>query len=153
MNAKIKIILSRVFLGKYEKLGVRQYFRAYLVASIILTSFVIILSPGDSGDSVVSSQSTQKTKAASPSSPTAKATIKPKSEPTISFEESKYLKNGGFTTNEKKTIKLTSKLMKSYVYLYSGYVVGNENAAAVQFGCSKLEESYPVIQMISSQSA
>ena len=68
------------------------------------------------------------------------------------FNDSKNMKNGGFTDAQIKTLGLFSKLMSSYVQVYSEYLVGTSNIATVQFGCSKLEESYPVVRLVSSSS-
>jgi len=68
------------------------------------------------------------------------------------FNDSKNMKNGGFTDAQIKTIGLYSKLMSAYVRVYSEYLVGTSNIATVQFGCSKLEESYPVVRQVSSAS-
>lgn len=68
------------------------------------------------------------------------------------FKDSKNTKNGGFTDKQIETIGLFSRLMKEYVNVYAGYVVGNETAAAVQYGCSALEESYSVSRQLSSTS-
>lgn len=68
------------------------------------------------------------------------------------FKDSKNIKNGGFTDKQIKTMALFSKLMYSYVDAYAGYVVGNATIATVQFGCAKLEESYPIVNQVSSAS-
>jgi hypothetical protein len=80
------------------------------------------------------------------------ANIQAESDKVTAFNDSKNMKNGGFTAAQLKTISLYSKLMASYVRVYSEYLVGTSNAATVQFGCSKLEESYPVISLVSSNS-
>jgi hypothetical protein len=68
------------------------------------------------------------------------------------FNDSKNMKNGGFTDVQIKTLGLFSKLMSGYVEVYSEYLVGTSNIATVQFGCSKLEESYSVLGQVSSSS-
>ena len=80
------------------------------------------------------------------------AKIQTETEKANAFEESKNAKNGGFTEKQIKTLTSLSKLMYSYVYVYSGYVVGNDTLAAVQLSCSKLEESYPNVNEVSSTS-
>jgi hypothetical protein len=74
------------------------------------------------------------------------------SEKVNAFNDSKNMKNGGFTDAQIKTIGFYSKLMSAYVRVYSEYLVGTSNIATVQFGCSKLEESYPVVRQVSSAS-
>ena len=80
------------------------------------------------------------------------AKTKAETEKANAFEESRNAKNGGFTEKQIKTMTSLSKLMYSYVYVYSGYVVGNDTLAAVQLSCSKLEGSYPIVNEVSSTS-
>jgi hypothetical protein len=151
-STKVQSALKRIFFGNYEKLGIKQYLRAYLVSSILFTGLILIISLEDSSTTPNLSSSTSVSEKQTSTNPPTKLTSKRPVDPSEIIEDSKLMKNGGFTKLELKTLKLSSKLMSEYVNLYAGYVVGTSNLAAMQFGCSKLEESYPVIQQVYSDS-
>jgi hypothetical protein len=153
MNSKrVQSALKRIFFGNYIKLGFKQYLRAYLVASILFTIFITLVLPGDSETTSIIGSNASVNEKSSPSKPPTKLPSEPSVDPSIVIEESKLMSNGGFSQTELKTLNLSSKLMYEYVNLYAGYVVGTSNIAAMQYGCSKLEESYPVVARVFSDS-
>lgn len=68
----------------------------------------------------------------------------------LAFENSRNAENGGFSSQQIKTLKSFSKLTYAYVDTYRRYVAGTETIAAVAIMCSKLEESYPALSKVSS---
>lgn len=65
---------------------------------------------------------------------------------------SKDTVGGGFTQIEIQMLKSFSSVLASYVYIYSGFVVGTQTAAAMEYACSRFQDAYGLIRQVSSDS-
>ncbi|MDO8645877.1 MAG: hypothetical protein Q7R42_04765 [Candidatus Planktophila sp.] len=68
------------------------------------------------------------------------------------MEASRNMANGGFTQSEIRTLKSFSATLNSYLYSYAGFIEGVKTAAAMEYACSVLQDSYGVLRPIFSDS-
>lgn len=156
LQKSIKSHARTLFFGNSEKLGWKQWFRAYILLSIIISIVGLVL-PFQSSQTVSNTTIQVKPKASSSptiSKPTPKVSkVTAKADASKTFENSKQMKNGGFTTTEIAEIRSASKVMNNYVYLHSSYVAGVSTLAALQVGCNIIGDAYPSLRPIGSDSA